>query len=72
MRAEIKTPAEAGHGQGRGAVISSTNELTARRAKRKLGNVWREGRYLSRSGNNGSTVFDVWKWIGEPLPRRGT
>ena len=50
--------------------------LIARRSRRhndNLGgfNVWLErGRYLFRSGPNGSTVFDTWKWTGEPLQRR--
>ena len=44
-----------------------------RKPKRKLGNVWSEdrGRYLCRYGNNGTTIFDVWKLIGEPLPFAG-
>jgi hypothetical protein len=50
----------------------STDDLTARRAKRKLKNTWYEngGRYLFRSGACGSTVFDTWRWFGEPLERR--
>jgi hypothetical protein len=49
-----------------------TDEATARRSKRKLKNFWFEdgGRYLFRYGDNGSTVFDIWKWTGEPLVRR--
>ena len=49
-----------------------TDEATARQAKRKLKNIWFEdsGRYVFRYGANGSTVFDLWKWTGEPLVRR--
>ena len=52
----------------------SNDESSNRAAKRKPKNVWYEdgGRYLYRYGANGSTVFDVWKLIGEPLPRRGS
>jgi hypothetical protein len=50
----------------------STVDITARKPKRKFGNVWLEGgRYLFRSGANGSTVFDTWKWFGAPAPKRG-
>jgi hypothetical protein len=50
----------------------SNDDLTARKPKRKFGNVWLEGgRNLFRSGANGSTVFDTWKWFGAPLRRRG-
>ncbi len=58
---------------GQTLVGVSKAESTARRAKRKAGSFWYEegGRYLYRSGANGSTVFDVWKLIGAPLPRRG-
>ena len=46
----------------------STDEPTSQEPKRKPGSVWREGRYLYRSGPNGSTVFDAWRWTGEPVP----
>jgi hypothetical protein len=50
----------------------STDDTTARKPKRKFGNVWLEGgHYLFRSGHNGGTVFDTWKWFGEPLRRKG-
>ena len=74
MDPEIKAPAEVLQDQGRGETTSQdTDEAIARRAKRKLENVWFEdgGRYLFRYGPNGSTVFDVWKLIDQPLPRRG-
>ena len=74
MTPKIGAPAEVLQDQGRGgAYRRNTDKSTARSAKRKLKNVWYEdgGRYLYRYGANGSTVFDVWKLIGEPLPRRG-
>ena len=75
MRLQSKTPTSdrAGRGRGSGDANACTDESTNRAAKRKLQNVWYEdgGRYLYRYGANGSTVFDVWKLIGEPLPRRG-
>jgi hypothetical protein len=73
MRAEIVAPAEVLQDQGRGEQESSldNSESTSRNQKRKLGNVWLEdARYLYRSGPTGSTVFDTWKWTGEPLKRR--
>ena len=53
--------------------VVSTNQPTQSPSKRKPGNFWFEdgGRYLFSSGANGTTVFDVWKLIGEPLPKRG-
>ncbi len=74
MTQKAKAPAEVLQDQGRGEKETIRNdETTARRAKRKLKNVWFEdgGRYLFRYGPNGSTVFDIWKLIGQPLPRRG-
>ena len=73
MQLKTVAPAEVLADQGRGGRdVASTDELTSRKPKRKLGNVWlEEGRYLFRNGPNGSTVFDTWKWTGEPLPRRG-
>ena len=71
---KANAPAEVGQDQSRGGRdVASTDESTARRQKRQLKNVWYEdgGRYLYRYGANGSTVFDVWKLIGEPLPKRG-
>jgi hypothetical protein len=75
MLREIKeTATEVGQdlGSGEEKTDISTNEFSERRAKRKKGNVWTEerGRYLFRSGANGSTVFDTWVWFGEPLRRR--
>ena len=74
MTHKAVTPAEVLQDQGRGKSVSDigNDESTSRRSKRKLKNVWYEdgGRYLYRYGANGSTVFDVWKLIGEPLPRR--
>ena len=72
---KAKAPAEflQVHGRGsRGDAIACTEDSSNRAAKRKLKNVWYEdgGRYLYRYGANGSTVFDVWKLIGEPLRRR--
>jgi len=75
MTRNAKAPAEVLEDQGRGGDddVACTNESTARKQKRKLGSVWLEkGRYLHRVGANGSTVFDTWKWIGEPLQRRHT
>ena len=71
MTHKAKAPAEVLQDQGRGEKASlDTDEATARRAKRKLGNVWLErGRYLFKSGPNGSPIFDTWKRIG--LPKRG-
>ena len=74
MPDKAKAPADvlADQGRGRKDRSMSTDGATARSPKRKLGNVWLEkGRYLYRVGANGSTVFDTWKWIGEPLTRRG-
>ena len=60
MLHKAKAPTEAGQDLGRGESASlDTGDLTARRAKRKLGNVWQGGRYLYRYGPNGSTVFDA-------------
>ena len=74
MTHKAVAPAEVLQDQGRGKSVSDigNDEFTSRRSKRKLKNVWYEdgGRYLYRYGANGSTVFDVWKLIGEPLPRR--
>ena len=73
MRIQNKAPAEVLQDQGRGSGDHvCTDECSNRAAKRKLKNVWYEdgGRYLYRYGANGSTVFDVWKLIGEPLRRR--
>ena len=68
-------PAEVGQDQSRGGsqVGFSNDDITARHAKRKPGNFWFEddGRYLFRSGATGTTVFDTWKLIGEPLPKMG-
>jgi hypothetical protein len=47
------------------------DEATARKSKRKLGNVCEE-RHLGRNRSNGSTIFDTWVWTGEPLQRRRT
>ena len=74
MQLKNKAPAEVLQDQGRGrseTMLAPTN--LQQRAKRKLKNTWYEdgGRYLYRYGANGSTVFDVWKLIGEPLPKRG-
>ena len=76
MRLQSKTPAEVLQDQGRGSgdhTKACTDDPSNRAAKRKLKNVWYEdgGRYLYRYGANGSTVFDIWKLIGEPLRRRG-
>ena len=75
MTRNAKAPAEVLQDQGRGSrgdANACTNESTSRKPKRKLGSVWLEkGRYLHRVGANGSTIFDTWKWIGEPVPRRG-
>ena len=74
MLDKAKAPAEVLTDQSRGDKdVTSTDEATSRRSKRKLKNSWRDdgGRYLYRYGANGSTVFDVWKLIGEPLPSRG-
>ena len=68
-------PTEVLPDQSRGGsqVEVCNDDIAARHAKRKLKNFWYEdgGRYLFRYGPNGSTVFDVWKLIGPPLPRRG-
>ena len=71
MQPKIVAPTEVLQDQGRGESSKvSTEESTSRKPKRKLGNVWVEaGRYLYRSGPNGSTVY-TWKWTGEPLQRR--
>ena len=55
-----------------GGCEACTDESTARIAKRNVGNRWYEDgrRYLCSYGNRGTTVFDVWKLIGEPLPWR--
>ena len=67
-----EAPAAVGR-SGEGGYEACTHDTTSRKPKRKLGSVWLEkGRYLHRVGANGSTIFDTWKWIGEPLPRRGT
>ncbi len=74
MTGKTKAPAEVLQDQGRGGddCVSCTDESTSRKPKRKLRSVWLEkGRYLHRVGANGSTIFDTWKWIGEPVPRRG-
>ena len=68
-------PTEVGQDQGRGELVSDigNDEATARRAKRKLKSIWYEdgGHYLCSYVNHGTTVFDVWKLIGEPLPEMG-
>ena len=74
MLDKAKAPAEVGQDQGRGGRQSDVcwqDVSTSRRAKRTLKNVWYEdgGRYLYRYGANGTTIFDAWKLIGEPLPR---
>ena len=71
MDAEIKAPAEVLQDQGRGGAYRRDNdESTARKQKRQLKNVWyEEGRFLFCYSPNGSTVFDTWKWFGEPLHR---
>lgn len=75
MTHKAVAPAEVLQDQGRGGddEVAYADESSNRAAKRKLKNVWYEdgGRYLYRYGANGSTVFDVWKLIGEPLPKRG-
>ena len=68
-------PTEVLQDQGGGEKVENeacTDESTARIAKRKPKSTWYEdgGRYLYRYSANGSTIFDVWKLIGEPLPRR--
>ena len=72
MLDKAKAPTAMARGRGLGDEHDAcADNSTSRRPKRNLGNVWLEqGRYLFRSGPNGSTVFDTWKWIGEPLPRR--
>ena len=71
MPDKASAPAEVLQDQGRGGDETyETSKSTSRRPKRKLGNVWSEGRYLYRSGPNGSTVVDTWKWTGEPPLRR--
>ena len=75
MQLTNKTPAEVLQDQGRGAqedVDACTNDSNNRAAKRKLKNFWFEGdrRFLCSYGASGSTVFDIWKWTGEPPPRR--
>ena len=73
MQPKIVAPAEVLQDQGRGGEVNvCTDDSSNRAAKRKLKNTWYEdgGRYLYRYGANGSTVFDVWKLIGEPLRRR--
>ena len=69
MLNKVESPAVLRHGEAHMRTSSSTDEFTARRAKRKNGNVWYEegGRYLWKYGPHGSTCFDT----GEPLPRRG-
>jgi hypothetical protein len=70
MLDRAKAPAEVLQDQGRGGTkCVCTDDPTSRKQKRKLGSVWREGRYLYRSGPNGSAVFDTWTWTGEPLLR---
>ena len=75
MLDKAKAPAEVLPYQGRdsrGDANACTDESTSRKPKRKLGSVWLEtGRYLYRAGFHGSTVFDTWKWMDEPLTRRG-
>jgi hypothetical protein len=74
MTAQTVAPAEVLQDQGRGGrETHEQDESSNRAAQRKLKNVWYEdgGRYLYRYGANGSTVFDVWKLIGEPLTVRG-
>ena len=75
MLLESKAPAEVlpDQGRGRSETKLGTDEFTSRKQKRQLKNTCYEdgGRYLYRYGANGSTVFDVWKLIGEPLPKRG-
>ncbi len=49
------------------------SNLTAKpKQVRRAGTVHYEegGRYLYSHGANGVTVFDIWKWTGEPLERR--
>ena len=75
MPDKANAPAEVLQDQGRGAqedVEACTDEASNRAAKRKLKNFWFEGggRFLFSYGPNGPTVFDLWKWFGEPLPRR--
>ena len=75
MTHKANAPAEVLQDQGRGEKASmDSDEFTARKPKRQLKNTWYEdgGRYLYRYGANGSNVFDVWKLIGEPLPKRGS
>ena len=74
MLDKINAPTEVLADQGRGCKdITSTDLTTARRAKRKPKSFWYEdgGHYLCSYGNHGTTVFDVWKLIGERLPKRG-
>ena len=69
MLDKAKAPAEVLTDQSRGGKdVTSTDEATSRRSKRKLKNSWYEdgGRYLYRYGANG-----IWKLIGEPLPANG-
>jgi hypothetical protein len=70
---KAKAPAEGVKTHGRGEWKNDcTDQFSERHAKPKNGNGWYQdrGRYLLRSGPNGSTVFDTWVWFGEPLPRR--
>ena len=65
-----EAPAAVGS-SGEGGYEACTNDATSQKSKPKLGNLWFEGsRYLFRSRPNGSTVFDTWKWTGEPPLQR--
>ena len=76
MLDKTKAPAEVLQDQGRGSrgdANACRLEFTSRKLKRKPASVWlEECCYLYRLGANGSTVFDTWQWIGEPLQRRHT
>jgi hypothetical protein len=69
---EAIAPAEVLQDQGEGEEERKkcTDESTPLKPKRKLGGVWREGRYLYRVGPTGITVFDAWQWTDEPPLRR--
>ena len=69
---EAIAPAEVLQDQGEGEEEGKkcTDESTPLKPKRKLGGVWREGRYLYRVGPTGITVFDAWQWTDEPPLRR--
>jgi hypothetical protein len=73
MLDNAKAPAEvlADDGRGEWKMKRCANESTPPEPKRKIGSVWRVGRYLCRKGSNGNTIFDTRQWTGEPLPRRG-